>query len=285
MAIESTQISKYTQDLKFTGMNNVIDPAQLDWQAGEFLDGVNVDLNNTGGFYARTRRTSELPSIDTVEVDNIIYSAGAQEITIGNTPSISDEYSTYQFDTSITGGDIIEYFRGRLYRAGLLDGVAVVTNTKPMEFDTVDVRDYITYLSGEEVTMVGAVDDGIYIGTASEVIFLQGDAPTESGFSIRQVLPYGVIKGTRVRSNGNKVLAGQIQGTVIIFASHKGVCVGGNGGNLVNLSWNKVSYDYGTTGRAFIREENGLIHYIFQPNTGLTAKNIYTQQDIDISDI
>lgn len=277
--------------LKFHGMNNVTDPSDVKSihdpkfnPFSECVDLVNVDADNNGGVALRSHRTAAMPTVDTVTFEGMTFTAGSQDISIGSMPTTESVYRYGQFDASFSGGDIVEYYNGRLYRAGRLDGIATVVCSKPIEYGTVDLRTHVAHVSGNDITMVGAVDDGLYVGTTTEVLFLQGD-PEQGGFILRQVLPYGVIKGTRVRTNGLKCPVSQMTGSIIVFASYRGVCVAGNGGTVLNISQGRVEYDYGISGSAILREEHGLVHYLFQPSVGVETDNIYVPPTIDMDNI
>jgi hypothetical protein len=269
------------QVLKFIGMNNVIDPTDLDWQQGQCTDMVNIDPDNGGGIAVRDRFTGALPSVDSVFVNDILFSASVQTLTLGNFGAVPESYQPGAFDVSVSGGDCIEEYRGRVYRAGLLTGAAVVIGSKPLEYSTVNLREMVAYLSSDEITMIGAVDNGLYVGTRSGLFFLSGTSQLD--FTRNRVLDYGVIKNTRARTIGHKVPVAQMSGKVIVFTTYRGVCVAGDGGNVVNLSYGKVSFPFGTEGRTMLREANGLVHYIFQPiNTTSEAINALNLPTIEV---
>lgn len=273
----------------FSGMNNVSDPADLPGdsdgkglvQFSHAVDLVNVDCDNGGGTGRRGRRTDALPSVDTVTVEATVYSAGAETISIGAAAAIGSRYVYGQFRSSLSGGDIVEYYNGRLYRAGIFEGKYSVLCSPPLEYDMVDTRSNIAHLSGNPITMVGAVDDGLYVGTTAEVLFLPGNDPFVGGFGLRQVLDYGAIKGTRVRSTGKKIKVAGMSGSVIVFTTPHGVCVAGSSGQVVNLSQDKVSFAYDAAGSAMLREGNGLLHYVCQMNPVNPALNSFTPVALD----
>lgn len=113
------------------------------------------------------------------------------------------------------------------------------------------------------VTMILRVDGGLYVGSTQQLHFLSGTDPQSGGFQDVWSLPWGVIMGTGLPIKGEKVPAAGMSGNCAIFATTQGVVVGGPGGQIKNLSENRVSYPYGITGKATIREQGGLIHYLF----------------------
>lgn len=133
---------------------------------------------------------------------------------------------------------------------------------------------YSTVISLDNmITMILRVDGGMYVGSTHELHFLSGTDPQEGGFTDMWSLPYGVILGTGCHIKGELVPAAGMAGNCAIFATQRGVFVAGAGGNIVNLSQNKVSYEYGLTGKACVREANGLVHYLFTTSAVNPAYN------------
>lgn len=144
--------------------------------------------------------------------------------------------------------------------------------SKAMEDDE-DQR-FSTVISLDDmVTMVRRVDGGLYIGSTTELHFLAGSDPQGEGFMDQWTLPYGVIMGTGCHIRGELVPAAQMMGNCCIFASQRGVIVGGPNGVIVNLSRGKVSYPFGLYGSALVREQNGLAHYLFTTTNVNPAHN------------
>ena len=124
------------------------------------------------------------------------------------------------------------------------------------------------------ITMIMRVDGGLYVGSTHELHYLHGTDPQDGeGFVDTWSLPYGVILGTGCRIKGEIVPAAGMQGNCCIFASHRGVIVGGPGGTTRNLSQDKVSYEYGLTGKSMVREKGGLVHYLFTTSKTNPAYN------------
>lgn len=125
------------------------------------------------------------------------------------------------------------------------------------------------------ITMIRRVDGGLFVGSTSELHFLPGSDPQYGeGFGDEWTLPYGVIMGTGCHIRGELVPAAGLLGNCCICATTRGVVVGGPGGSIKNLSQNKVSYPYGLTGKAQVREQNGLAHYLFTTSNINPAYNV-----------
>lgn len=148
--------------------------------------------------------------------------------------------------------------------------------SRAMEDDE-DQRFSIVISLDDMITMIRRVDGGLYIGSTTELHFLAGTDPQAEGFTDGWTLPYGVILGTGCHVRGELVPAAGMTGNCCIFASHRGVIVGGPSGQIVNLSQGKVSYEYGLYGTALVREKNGQAHYLFTTSNINSAHNARTE--------
>ncbi len=305
----------------FTGMNNVTDPAYLDLGKGECELLVNVDPNNRGGFVTRNGYT-QVNAIATHSgwgngVDAYYVSASilyhfngttSTAVVVLNSDSrvvfeqvndvvaywsltdkgllkgkvvIPQEAPTGEFKVPSPYGHMITFFNGRLYIANGSD--IYCTDAFDPTLNKCDERRYLVFSLDSAITLLAFVDDGIYVGSTKEIAFLNGTDPYGSGFKVKRVSNYGAIPHTAVKTTGSYVSASQMNGSVVIFASEHGICVGGNGGNLVNLSLNVFSLPDAQQGNAILREQNGVYHYLANLDTD-TAFNPYNPQTIDVDD-
>jgi hypothetical protein len=146
--------------------------------------------------------------------------------------------------------------------------------------DTTDERFNLVIALDDPITMIRKVDGGLFIGSTKELHYLNGTDIQSGGFDDVWSLPYGVVMGTGCHIKGELMPKLKMSGNCCIFASHRGVIVGGPGGGIVNLSQDKISYEYGYYGRAIVREENGLVHYVFDPDSGTPAYNLLNPLNI-----
>jgi hypothetical protein len=151
--------------------------------------------------------------------------------------------------------------------------------------DASDERYSLVIALDDAITMIRRTDAGLWIGSMAEIHFLAGKDPQDGGFEDIHVAPYGVIMGTGCTVKGELCPVAQMGGTCAIFASHRGVCIGDSTGRMVNLSQNKVSYDYGNYGSAAVREKNGLVHYLFQTSDLLPAYNQLPALNLELDSI
>lgn len=155
----------------------------------------------------------------------------------------------------------LAYFNGRIYLAHkrwvwatelfLYNYVEKVTNFLPFEAD---------------VTMVGSVGDGIYVGTTEGVWFLSG--PFKEMKRVR-VLDSGVLPGSMVYIPGelaNPAQVGLDQNTPvqvsILFMTKTGYCGGHDGGTCFNYTEQKTIFPEASTAAATYRRQDGMNQYL-----------------------
>ncbi len=156
-------------------------------------------------------------------------------------------------------GQHIEYYNGRLYIARN----ETIWYTDANYFNQVDRR-YNFMQFENEITMMQAVDDGIWV-TVGDInnqttYFIQG--ATREEMTLKRFAGYGCIEGSDVKVlDGQKVGEG-LSGTVIIWTSDKGICIGGNSGRFVNITDSKYNVPNRRFGAGLFRDEDGLAQYI-----------------------
>ncbi|TVM31161.1 hypothetical protein DQK91_18805 [Oceanidesulfovibrio marinus] len=129
---------------------------------------------------------------------------------------------------ALPAGHLIAYYCGRLFVA---DEEALWW-TEP--------HDYIRAVLAENYApmttrprMIAPVNDGIYVSTSRETWFLAGATP--EAFQFIKVANYPAIEGTETRVEG-RIGGGETRLDVALWATSKGICMGGPGGNVLNLT-------------------------------------------------
>lgn len=152
-------------------------------------------------------------------------------------------------------------YRGRIY---LAQGPALWA-TELYLYDLVDkTKNFIQF--EDDITMLAAVDDGIYVGTTTNLYFLSGTFA--EGLKQSTVMGVGVIPGSltsvpyvkvdpRARG-GNPTPEGQ--GPVFMTAA--GVVVGMPGGTVYNLTQDHVVFPVAVRAAAMYREDQGTNSYV-----------------------
>ena len=124
-----------------------------------------------------------------------------------------------------------------------------------------------------DITMLGTVTDGIYVGTKSGVWFLTG--PTFGEMKRIWATDAGVIPGSMVYIPGELVNPPQVPLTAttpiesaIMFMTNKGVCVGLDGGKITNMTETKYIFPGAVGAAALYRQQDWVHQYIAALQTG-----------------
>ncbi len=114
---------------------------------------------------------------------------------------------------------------------------------------------------GSFITMLKAVDDGVWVSSSDAVYFLSG--PGYDEVVVRKILDDPAIFRTAQLSDAN-LLGGdhQLMGKVVWFATTRGIYIGGNSGQLIPVSEGTVSVGSGSSGAGVIRNQQGQVHYL-----------------------
>jgi hypothetical protein len=270
-----------------SGWSNPYDPKEGYFVNDTLLNRINADGTIT---IVRFDMIPGIP-VNFCQINDVVaYSNGLQFGIIEDgldTPSFTP---TAPYKARMVAGKHMEFFNGRLY--------ALVDNYqgKPCSLvcsdaldvagwlESMDLRENIVENFDGEGSMVARVDGGLFVSSSIETFFLEGsDAVTSqletykhNGFVQSTVAPYPAIPGTVLPIKSDLLnVNGLPPGNALLWASTRGVCVGGTGGFFKNLTESKVSYPVGTKGTAVLREYGGLIHYVFAIQGGGDAYNVY----------
>jgi hypothetical protein len=167
----------------------------------------------------------------------------------------------------------LAYFNGRIYLAEgntvwatelfLYNYVEKVTNFLPFE---------------APVTMIGAVGDGLYVGTQEGLWFLSGNFKE---MKRQRVMDTAVIPGSMVEipgEVGNPPQVGLEQDTPtqvsIMFMTEAGYCTGRDSGEVFNETENRFVFPAATSASAVYRFQDGVHSYVTVLNsTGTPSAN------------
>lgn len=167
---------------------------------------------------------------------------------------------------------ILGYYNGRIY---LATG-RTVWATELFLYDYVDkTRTY--WFFEADVTMLGVVSDGIYVGTTSGLYFLTG--PTFDEMKRTPCGGSGVIPGSMAyipQEVANAGLAdipvGRRQDTdikvSIMFLTHNGLCGGEDGGVTYNFTEDKFVFPTAESAVGAFRRQQGVNQYLAVTNSG-----------------
>jgi hypothetical protein len=216
--------------------------------AGTILYRLNEDLTRTS---VRTGLTTAA-KVSYVEVLNTIYYMnGYEKGRLVNGVYSNWDVGTYQGPVTIRQfsappiGTLLEAYNGTMF--------VVVKNilwfSERFGFNLFDMaRGYVWF--EDDITMVKAVADGLYVSTGRKVVFLKGQIPSD--FQQINVSSYSAIKGTGIRINAEDMLKGQVVGTAVLWTASNGIHLGLAGGECKNLTEDRIELPYVTEGCAVL---------------------------------
>lgn len=181
---------------------------------------------------------------------------------------------------SVVGGRLLgapplaahmDYLNGRIYMASQ----KTLWATELYLYNYTDkTRNFLQF--EETITMVGAVPDGLYIGTTAALWFLSGPF---GKMKREMVIDHGVIPGSMV-----KVCADLVNPSVpldqfspdknaIMFITTKGMCAGLVSGQVFNKSETDVLLPDAISAAALFRKQDGVHQYIGVLDSGGSPAN------------
>lgn len=158
-----------------------------------------------------------------------------------------------QFLSAPPPGEHLAYFAGRV----LLARSNWLYPSEPFAPELFDLRR--TYSFTGRITLVAPVDDGVYLGTEGQIVWLPGKDPEKWEYLPRAA--YGAIAGTLAYGDAEDVAEGAT-GPAVYFASTEGVCVGLNGGVFRNLTGERFNYPVTSVGAGLVRKSRGSVQYL-----------------------
>lgn len=158
----------------------------------------------------------------------------------------SGEPMAYNVMALLPAGEVLAYHKGRLYSAV----GNIVFYSLPYNLGLYrPAQDFIPL--DADVTMLAAVEGGLYIGTAKAIHFMASSTPEQATFP--RVAGYGAVRGT---------LATIPDSTDVMFFTDQGPVRAGSGGELRALQEREIAFPQAGSGAAFVRESNGLTQFV-----------------------
>lgn len=160
----------------------------------------------------------------------------------------------------------IEAYSGRIY---LLAG-KYLWATELFLYDYISkTKNFMQFEA--EGTLLAAVNDGLYVGTTNAVYFLKGTL--SDGFRVDQVLDVGAVRGSMVRVPAKDVHPAGQQGPMaeslaVVFMTASGICAGFDGGQVFNLTRDRVAFPSAQSAAALYREDSGVSSYVAVTDSG-----------------
>lgn len=124
----------------------------------------------------------------------------------------------------------------------------------------------------DAISMVTPLEDGTWLGTKSEVIWLPNAEPEKWQFMSKA--PYGVIPGTAYLDTAATIGDGSGKGPAVYFATSQGLCAGMNGGQMVNFTEGRFQYPMQPRGAGIVRRHRGMVQYLTTLRGAEVAGNV-----------
>jgi len=201
--------------------------------------------------------------------------AGEDSGTYREVPRMLGHPITTQHVSPPPAGSIVEIYNG--------SAVVVVGDTAYYSdpYSLEDFRLDESYLQFPgEITMFAAVNDGVFVGTREKVWFLSGGHLSQVS-GARIALDYGVVPGTAAKASTGVLSrpgedgSGTRGGAAVVWTSPRGVCVGMDGGEVVNLTELNYSFPTAVRGRGIVRQARGITQYLVALEDAGSAVNAY----------
>ena len=238
-----------------------------DWHSGwsnglQFFGVFNGDLVEVNSDWTTTIVLAEVGEsrMNFVQVGRRIFFSNSSIIGViedGEVYPFPDVDQT--FKEKMVGGELIEYYNARLY-ASQVKEIFYSDAANPMIMDM--RKNFI--LTGGPITMLKAVEDGIYVSAQGKTFFMHGDDP--STFKYKPICDLPAIVGSPIVFEKEVVTyakRGTLAGKTVIFSTTDGIFMGYKGGAVEDLT----SKHYGVldvdSGCAFIRWDKLYQQYIF----------------------
>lgn len=162
----------------------------------------------------------------------------------------------------------LTYYNGRIY---LAQG-RTLWATEMFAYNLVDkTRNFMFF--EHDITAIGTVTDGIYVGTTSDAWFVSGTI-SGGGMKRASVLGSGVLPGSMVsvpKELANPPEAGRSGKEVNIalyFMSDGGLCVADDGGEVWNVTEDKYFFPVARRTAAMFRRQDGYNTYVAVLDSG-----------------
>ena len=161
-----------------------------------------------------------------------------------------------------TNATSLGYYRGRI----LLAQGNVLWATVPWLYTYVDVNAGFKQFEGQ-ITMIGAVGDGVYVGTDEGLYFLSGE--TYPTWKKDRVMDSSIVPGSLVYIPGElgnppqESLAADTPLQVsMMFMSANGACIASNSGQAINVTEAKFFFPTASSAASMFRRQDGMNQYV-----------------------
>jgi hypothetical protein len=142
--------------------------------------------------------------------------------------------------------------------------------SEPYAPELFDWRKSVPFLS--KITLVAPLEDGTWLGTEDQVIWLPNAEPEKWDFRVRA--EYGVVPGTVAYADGELIGDGSQKSQAVFFFTAQGPCAGLPGGQLMNFTQERYSPPKMQQGAGIVRRHRGIAQYVATLQGVVTAGNV-----------
>lgn len=148
----------------------------------------------------------------------------------------------------------LSYYNGRIYMAYGNQ----IWATELYLYKYVDkTKNY--FIFEDDITDIGCVTDGLYVGTKSAVYFMSGQFTQMARVPLMQ---YGMMPGSLVSVPAELIRSDTSSKSAVIFLTETGLCAGFDSGVCYNLTQTKVLFPEASNVSAMFRRLDGMNQYI-----------------------
>jgi hypothetical protein len=156
----------------------------------------------------------------------------------------------------------LAWYNGRIYLAA----ERTLWATELYLYDFIDkTRNYFYFEA--PITALGAVTDGIFVGTDKGTYFMGG---VLNQMTRVLLMPYGVMPGSMVTVPADLIKKESASKNAVLFLTEAGLCAGFDGGECYNLTQTRVIFPESERVAALFRRQDGMNQYVGVSNTGGT---------------
>jgi len=171
-----------------------------------------------------------------------------------NFQSFPNPEQTYK--SPMVPGHLIEYFNGRLYVARDNE----IWFSDPMALMRTDRRRNFKQLSSR-ITLFSSVEDGIYVSDLEKTYFMGGGDPGEA--VLIDKADYPAIPHTAQKIDAARIEDSGLSGSVVLWASKMGICLGAKQGQFKNLTEERFRLQgKPSSGSSMVRKEKAFYQFV-----------------------
>ena len=194
-------------------------------------------------------------------IDNSTTVFAIREVRMGASPLLT------QFLSPPPAGDFIGYHGGIM----LVAKGSRLYPSEPYAPELFDFRKSVPF--ADRITMIAPVKTGLWVGTDSQILWLNGAVPEQWDFKV--AAEYGAVPGTLTYGDAELIGDGSVAGdSVAFFATKRGLRAGHLGGRLINLDRDRFAYPIQERGAGIVRRHRGMAQFVVTLQGAETAGNV-----------